>query len=120
VASARGENCHVDGVCDHASAPDRVRPGCAPLRQPELGRYARVGRLLTGEALVDDAEAGDALVALLDQWTRLLGLPTLERFGITPEDHPRIVASSRGSSMKTNPIVLEDAEITAILEARQA
>lgn len=88
-------------------------------RHPALSRYARVGRLLTGEALVDDAEAGDALVALLDEWTRLLGLPTLDRFGITLEDHPRIVASSRGSSMKTNPIVLEDKEINEILEARQ-
>lgn len=89
-------------------------------RHPALARYARVGRLLTGEPFPDDAEAGDALVALLDQWTRRLDLPTLDRFGITPEDHPRIVASSRGSSMKTNPIVLEDAEITGILEARQA
>ncbi|TVP89217.1 MAG: iron-containing alcohol dehydrogenase [Thioalkalivibrio sp.] len=88
-------------------------------RHPALARYARVGRLLTGEPFPDDAEAGDALVALLDQWTRRLDLPTLDRFGITPEDHPRIVASSRGSSMKTNPIVLEDAEITGILEARQ-
>ncbi len=86
---------------------------------PALARYARIGRLLTGEPLPHDAEAGDALVALLDQWTHRLDLPTLDRFGITPKDHPRIVASSRGSSMKTNPIVLEDTEITEILEARQ-
>ena len=86
---------------------------------PALARYARVGRLLTGEALPDDAEAGDALVALLEAWTRQLDLPTLDRLGVKPDDHARIVAASRGSSMKTNPIVLEDAEIAAILEARQ-
>ncbi|MFO8152867.1 iron-containing alcohol dehydrogenase [Thioalkalivibrio sp.] len=88
-------------------------------RHPALARYARMGRLLTGQALRGDAEAADALVALLDDWTRLLDLPTLDRFGVTPGDHPRVVASSRGSSMKTNPIVLQDTEIAAILEARQ-
>jgi hypothetical protein len=31
---------------------------------------------------------------------------------------PRIVANSRGSSMKTNPVLLEDSEIAAILRAR--
>jgi alcohol dehydrogenase class IV len=88
-------------------------------RNPALARYARLGRLLTGEALPDDADAGDALVALLEAWTGQLDLPALDRLGVKSEDHPRIVAASRGSSMKTNPIVLEDEEIAAILEARQ-
>lgn len=87
---------------------------------PALGRYARLGRLLTGRELPDDREACDALVALLEAWTGLLELPTLDRFGVAPADHPRIVASSRGSSMKTNPILLTDEEIAAILEARQS
>jgi hypothetical protein len=30
-------------------------------------------------------------------------------------DFPALVADSRGSSMRTNPIVLDDAEIEAIL-----
>jgi alcohol dehydrogenase class IV len=89
-------------------------------RHSALARYARVGRLLTAESLPDDADAGDALVALLEEWTRRLDLPTLDQFGVKPADHPRIVAASRGSSMKTNPVMLEDAEIGAILEARQA
>jgi alcohol dehydrogenase len=38
--------------------------------------------------------------------------------GVARTDFSRIVANSRGSSMKTNPIVLADAEITGILEAR--
>lgn len=86
---------------------------------PALARYARVGRLLTGRDLPDEDAARAALVSLLGEWTRLLDLPTLDRFGITRDDHPRIVAHSRGSSMKTNPIVLEDREIAAILDARQ-
>ncbi|MFO8004451.1 iron-containing alcohol dehydrogenase [Thioalkalivibrio sp.] len=87
---------------------------------PALARYAVVGRLLTGRAYPDDGEARAALVALLEAWTGQLDLPALDHFGITIGDHPRIVANSRGSSMKTNPIVLEDSEISAILEARQS
>jgi alcohol dehydrogenase len=33
-------------------------------------------------------------------------------------DVPRVVANSRGSSMKTNPIVLTDAEIEGLLRER--
>jgi len=33
-------------------------------------------------------------------------------------DIPRVVANCRGSSMKTNPIVLTDEEVAEILEAR--
>lgn len=87
---------------------------------PALARYAGVGRLLTGREYSDDGEARAALVALLEEWTGRLDLPALDDFGITARDHPRIVANSRGSSMKTNPIVLDDAEVTAILAARQS
>jgi alcohol dehydrogenase len=37
---------------------------------------------------------------------------------VAQRDIPRIVAHSRGSSMKTNPIALDDAEIAAIVVAR--
>jgi alcohol dehydrogenase len=37
---------------------------------------------------------------------------------MTSADFPLIVANSRGSSMQTNPIVLTDAEINAILVQR--
>lgn len=91
---------------------------------PALAKYARLGRLLTGvpEAAgqaADDPNAADALVALLEDWTERLLLPTLGALGVTPGDHQRIIAGSRGSSMKTNPVVLTDAEIGAILRARQ-
>ncbi len=55
---------------------------------------------------------------MLDTWTRELSLPTLSHYGVTLTDIPRIVANSRGSSMKTNPIKLDDSEIAAILAAR--
>ena len=86
---------------------------------PALARYAEAGRVLCGEVFAEDGEARGALVHRLEDWTQRLHLPTLDQFGVTREDHPWIVAHSRGSSMKTNPIELTDAEIGAILGSRQ-
>jgi alcohol dehydrogenase class IV len=85
---------------------------------PALAKYAQVGRLLTGRAELDDATARSSLIALLPEWSERLQLPRLNGYGITTADFPLIVANSRGSSMQTNPIVLTDAEINAILMQR--
>ena len=85
---------------------------------PALAKYAQVGRLLTGRNAIDDAAAHASLITLLAEWSERLQLPRLHCYGITAQDFPAIVANSRGSSMLTNPIVLTDAEITAILAAR--
>ncbi|MCK7497647.1 MAG: hypothetical protein MZW92_47840 [Comamonadaceae bacterium] len=69
-------------------------------------------------ATSDDAGARVFLLHTLEQWTGKLGLPTLSALGVTAADLPRIVANSRGSSMKTNPVVLTDAEVTRVLEMR--
>ena len=84
---------------------------------PALRKYADVGRLLVRRDLAD-RDAIAALAETLDDWTRRLQLPRLSAFGIGQADFPRIVANSRGSSMKTNPVVLTDAELSAVLEAR--
>jgi hypothetical protein len=41
----------------------------------------------------------------------------LAAWGMTEEHIPMLVAGSRGSSMRTNPIVLGDAEVTEILRS---
>lgn len=84
---------------------------------PALHRYAQVGRLLSRQPL-SQPEAHTFLLTLLENWTRLLQLPRLSAYGVTPADVDRIVAHSRGSSMKTNPITLSDAEIARIVEVR--
>lgn len=84
---------------------------------PALRKYANVGRLISRKAL-DDDEARAALIDHLEDWTRRLNLPPLSAYGVQPRDFARIVANSRGSSMKTNPIVLTDEEIERILAAR--
>lgn len=85
---------------------------------PALLRYAALGRLLGDRpAGVPDDEARAALVATLRAWTGALEVPGLGSFGMTGADIAAIVAGARGSSMRTHPVVLTDAELTGILEA---
>ena len=87
-----------------------------------LERYAEAGRLLAGVpaptdgALTDEAARG-ALLATLDRLTAVLRIPGLAACGVTADAFPALVAESRGGSMRTNPVVLTDAEIGAILTA---
>lgn len=82
-----------------------------------LPKLAAVGRLLRADDLGggSDSVGREALVATLADWARALAIPRLSSYGVTDADVPRIVADSRGSSMRTNPIVLADAEIAGIL-----
>jgi alcohol dehydrogenase len=82
-----------------------------------LGRYATAGRLWAGRAGADDRDARALLVPALAALTARLGVPGLSAFGITESSIPTLVADSRGSSMKTNPIVLTDEEIGGVLRA---
>lgn len=83
-----------------------------------LAKYAQVGRLLSGNTHLGDDEAQAALLETLESWTRKLALPGLGHFGVTAADVVRIVENSRGSSMKTNPVRLNDDEIAGIITAR--
>ena len=88
----------------------------APGSEP-LARYSDVGRVLAGQSRLADAAARAALVGLLEDWRVRLEVAPLSSFGIGESDIPAIVADSRGSSMKTNPVVLTDVEVAAILRA---
>ena len=81
---------------------------------PALSRYARIGRLFSGKHM-EDAAARAFLVELLKEWSVRLRMQPLSAYGITEADLDRIVANSRGSSMKTNPVVLTDGEVREIL-----
>jgi alcohol dehydrogenase class IV len=85
---------------------------------PALGKYPRIAELLCDSRFSDPQQANDALVQRLEDWIRQLAIPALGRFGVKKADFARIIANSRGSSMKTNPIVLSDSEIGAIIEQR--
>jgi alcohol dehydrogenase class IV len=113
-------------------AATRVNISALESREPgnrALLRYAAVGRLFAGSALAavadvaadvaadDDRRARTSLVSALESLTAGLGVARLSAFGITESSVPALVADSRGSSMKTNPVVLTDDEIAEILRA---
>lgn len=85
---------------------------------PALAKYARAGRILCARPQLSDSDAQQQLVGLLQQWTRTLQLPRLGELGVSLNDIPKIVANSRGNSMKTNPVELSDADIAQLLQSR--
>jgi alcohol dehydrogenase class IV len=81
---------------------------------PALSRYREIAAIVTGRA---DATAQDA-VAWTESLVRALAVPGLSRWGATEADVGPLVAKARAaSSMKGNPIELEDDELAAIARA---
>ena len=83
-----------------------------------LKKYADAGRLIAKNQGLDDQAARQVLVGILENWTERMLLPGLSSYGVTVADIPRIVTNSRGSSMKTNPIILTDDEVAEIIQRR--
>jgi alcohol dehydrogenase len=88
------------------------------LHSAALRKYADVGRLLANRPQMNDEDARQDLLQRLEQWTKALELPRLSAYGMRREDIPKVVANCRGNSMKTNPVVVTDEEVAAMLEAR--
>jgi len=90
-------------------------------RQPEspaLEKYANAGRLLGRDDKLPRELAWQRLVEVLGDWTRRMDLARLRDYGMQEAGIDVVVRNSRGSSMKTNPVVLTDAEIAEVLRAR--
>ncbi len=85
---------------------------------PALPKYAEIGRRFAQQKGLNGRDARRFLLDTLRRWEEELALPRLALYGIGEGDLPRIVAASRGSSMKTNPLVLSDRELTQILASR--
>lgn len=83
-----------------------------------LEKYAKVGRLLSQDTHLSDEEGLIHLVNELRKWTTEMKLQRLSEFGVQASDLPRLVANSRGNSMKTNPVLLSNEEISEILARR--
>jgi alcohol dehydrogenase class IV len=90
-------------------------------RRPDsvaLARYAEAATILCGQSFGNREAAWQALVNLLAEWTERLGLPRLGDYGLVASGLDHVVAHSRGSSMRTNPVELTDAEIRSCLQER--
>jgi alcohol dehydrogenase len=92
--------------------------GGARRRQSRAGESTLPRAARRPRAQLGDDAARAKLVEAIDDWTRRLQLPTLSTLGVAAADVGRIVARCRGSSMKTNPIVLADTDVERIVAAR--
>ncbi|QSQ16334.1 iron-containing alcohol dehydrogenase [Myxococcus landrumensis] len=78
---------------------------------PSTPRFRELAVLLTGR---EDARAEDA-VAWVESLREALRIPELATYGMTTERLGELVSKARAaSSMKANPLVLTDAELTEI------
>jgi alcohol dehydrogenase class IV len=85
---------------------------------PALEKYAEVGKLLAKRPQHDRQKTWNELVRVLYEWTVSFKIPSLGNYSINESHIGKIIAGARGSSMKTNPIVLTDEEIGEIVRAR--
>jgi alcohol dehydrogenase len=81
-----------------------------------LRKYAQIGRIFRQRTHLEEIGARVFLVHTLTEWTKQLQLPRLSAYGVTEASLDHVVAHCRGSSMQTNPIVLSDAEVKAVLQ----
>lgn len=85
----------------------------APENTSARARFDAVAQLLTGNPTASADEGVRWVTALVAD----LPVPRLGSYGITAKDFPALVqAALQASSMKTNPVALTPAELTAILD----
>jgi alcohol dehydrogenase class IV len=100
------------GALCAALLPGAVEANVAALRSrapshPALARYAEISALFGGEA-----------PERLREWNGACGIPFLRNYKLAEADLPVLVAQAgKSSSMKGNPIPLEDSEIEGVLRA---
>lgn len=82
------------------------------LDNPALARYGQLARWLSDD---EDASAEEG-VAWVRKLVAGLKIPSLSTYGVTAEDIPDLAAKAQNaSSMKANPLPLEQSELEAIL-----
>jgi alcohol dehydrogenase class IV len=94
-----------------ASIPARQGSSCEDAR-PTVARFDEVARILTGRST---ARASDA-VTWIEELCSVLALPGLRKYGLSENDFSMAAAKAKNaSSMKGNPIELQDEELIQIL-----
>lgn len=110
------------GVVCAALLPHVIEANVAALRaqsvdHPVLRRYADVGRVIRGKPAMDDGQAIDACVQFCSDLLRQMSIPRLSRFGLSAKDvAPMVELAKKASSMRYNPVALDDGVLAGILE----
>jgi len=76
-------------------------------------RFADLGRILSGQTGLDDADGCKQFLDVLFRWTQLIKLPHLSGFGMTAADMDKVIALA---DSKNSPAVLTPKEMKVILE----
>jgi alcohol dehydrogenase class IV len=104
-------------ACAAPSGGLRVNLAALSRRLPEspaLGRYREIATIVTGRPGADAKEG----LAWVESLVRALGVPGLSHWGTRAADVPALVGKARAaSSMKGNPVELDEAELADILRA---
>jgi alcohol dehydrogenase class IV len=117
LAAPLGGRCAIPhGAACAALLVPTIRANVAAMRAraPYAGALERYARLAT--TLVGRPEP-EHLADALDGLRARLGAKSLAAYGASIADVTPVVAAARGGSMKSNPIVLSDGELDAILRA---
>ncbi len=85
---------------------------------PALSKYAKVGRLFAPEMNMDEADALKMLLGMLELWQQHMQMPKLSDYGVAETDVDKMIANISGGSYATNPIKLNNKELSALLQAR--
>ena len=115
VAAALGTHCRVPhGLACALMLPTAVRVNI----ETSEADFARLAHALLNDRSETPAAAAAAFLEEIERLCNRLGVPKrLSQVGVTREQIPSVVKSSRGASMSGNPRELSDDELTAILEA---
>ncbi len=84
-------------------------------KEEKFQKFVTISKILTQSTNETPDEIIRSAIKYLKDLKQKLKLPSLKDLGITESDIPQIVKESRGSSMKTNPVVLSDEEISKII-----
>lgn len=121
-AAPLGANFPVPhGTVCAALLPHVMRANVAALRAESpghsyLGRYARIGRALTGREDFSDEDAIDAGIDFTLRMVEQLNIPRLGTYGLAPDAVADLVGLARkASSMRYNPVVLSEEALREIL-----
>ena len=114
VAAALGVHCRVPhGLACAVMLPAALRVNA----EVSKDRMPALAFALTGKLIDDPRTAGRVCVETIESLAEEIGIPQrLSEIGVTADQIPALVQSSRGNSMSGNPRDLSDEELGALLE----